>query len=177
YGVRVGGYQLLYSEKGDELITKLYKEDIGNYPKFYKMDMLSRLAFVTSEELIPNDEIREVGCDNRAIILFNNSSSIDADRKFVASIDSPEGFFPSPSVFVYTLPNMSTAEIAMRNKYYGETSFYIIDKMDYKTMQQVVKATLLDPSLDSAIYGWVDYKNSDYFLSDLHYIEKNKPTK
>ena len=34
------------------LLTSLYKQMIGNYPKFYKMDGLSRLGFVASEILL-----------------------------------------------------------------------------------------------------------------------------
>lgn len=37
---------------GDKLLTALYKERIGDYPKFYKMDSLSKLGFIASEILL-----------------------------------------------------------------------------------------------------------------------------
>ena len=96
-------------------------------PKFYKMDPLCRLGFVASELLLQAEgDRRDTPRDDRAIILFNRSSSIQADEAYQASIQDAEDYFPSPAAFVYTLPNIVTGEIAIRNHYQGETSFYIL---------------------------------------------------
>src|SRR3712207_7060242 len=44
-------------------------------------------------------------------------------------------FFPSPSVFVYTLPNIVTGEIAIRNHYHGETHFFVIPRSEEHTSE------------------------------------------
>ena len=99
---------------------------------------------------------------SRAIVLFNQSSSIAADKKYLETI-ADDDFFPSPSIFVYTLPNIVTGEIAMRNGYHGETSFFILPERNEEIMQQIIKSTFQDKAVKSLITGWVDYySDSDY---------------
>lgn len=144
-------------------LTQLYKEHIGDYPKFYKMDGLSRLGFVASELLLKCD-VNELkaGRDDRAIVLCNHSSSIAADRKYLASIA-----FPSPSVFVYTLPNIVTGEIAIRHQYHGETSFYILPERNEMLMHQLFAAAFADEHTTSLLGGWLDYEDSQHFEAAL----------
>ena len=151
------------SEEGKTL-TDIYKQQIGNYPKFYKMDILTRLAFVASELLIKDMEGMQ---EEPAIILFNHSSSLVADRQFLKTISDTEDFFPSPSVFVYTLPNITTGEIAIRHKLCGETSFYILPEKDEALMQQILEATLNATNAKSAISGWIDAESDTKFECEL----------
>lgn len=168
-----GTRQTLPSDEKDWL-TAIYKQYVGSYPKFYKMDMLSRLAFVATEVLLQAEgKERFIDSDDRAVLMFNHSSSIQADRSYLATIADDENCFPSPSVFVYTLPNMAIAEVAMRNLYHGETSLYILPERDDNTMQQVVLASLLDESTRSMITGWLDYEDNDHFEADLFIIENS----
>ena len=168
-----GTRQALPSDEKDWL-TAIYKQHVSSYPKFYKMDMLSRLAFVATEVLLQAEgKERFVDSDDRAVLMFNHSSSIKADRSYLATIADDESCFPSPSVFVYTLPNMAIAEVAMRNLYHGEISLYILPERDDNTMQQVVLASLLDESTRSMITGWLDYEDNDHFEADLFIIEKS----
>ena len=166
--VEVDGYRLATEGTGKEMLKALYHQYVGDYPKFYKMDGLSRLGFIASE-LILQAEGRErfVPCDDRAIIFFNHSSSVSADRKYLESISDPENFFPSPSVFVYTLPNIVTGEIAIRNHYYGETSFYILPERSESQMESILHASFLDPTTRSILSGWLDYENDDHFMAEI----------
>ena len=173
------------SEDGKSL-TEIYKQQIGDYPKltsssirFYKMDLLSRLAFVAAELLAPLPSEEENGSEvsprrdsQRAIILFNHSSSIVSDRQFLASINGAEGFFPSPSVFVYTLPNITAGEIAIRHHICGETSFYILPEKDETLMQQILEATLSASGATSAISGWVDAESETSYECELSLYER-----
>lgn len=160
----------LSSEEGKTL-TDIYKQQIGDYPKFYKMDILTRLAFVASELLIKDmGETQE----EPAIILFNHSSSIVADRQFLRTICDAEDFFPSPSVFVYTLPNITTGEIAIRHHFQGETSFYILPEKDEALMNQILEATLNATNAKSAISGWIDAESDTNFECEItNYIIQN----
>ena len=104
-------------------LTEIYKQQIGNYPKFYKMDKLSQLGFIASELLLKQESPRKEQCADRAVVLFNHSSSVLVDREYAKSIAVGDDYFPSPSLFVYTLPNIVCGEIAVRNGYHAETSF------------------------------------------------------
>lgn len=147
------------------LLTTLYKRMIGNYPKFYKMDGLSRLGFVASEILL-NAEKGETDKE-RAIIFFNHSSSIASDRNYKESINDKNNYFPSPSIFVYTLPNIVTGEIAIRNHFHGETSFFILPDKDERMMEEILQASCRDDQSKSFLTGWIDYEDERHFEADL----------
>lgn len=157
------------------LLTSLYRQMIGNYPKFYKMDGLSRLGFVASEILLNAEkgdtdvERREEEglLEERAIIFFNHSSSIASDRNYKESIKDKDNYFPSPSIFVYTLPNIVTGEIAIRNHFHGETSFFILPDKDEKMMEEILQASCRDAQSKSFLTGWIDYEDERHFEADL----------
>lgn len=162
------GKKELGEQEGKEhhsLLTSLYKQMIGNYPKFYKMDGLCRLGFVTSEILL-NAEKGETDKE-RAIIFFNHSSSIASDRNYKESINDKNNYFPSPSIFVYTLPNIVTGEIAIRNHFHGETSFFILPDKDERLMEEILQASCRDDQSKSFLTGWIDYEDERHFEADL----------
>lgn len=162
------GKKELGEQEGKEhhsLLTSLYKQMIGNYPKFYKMDGLSRLGFVASEILL-NAEKGETDKE-RAIIFFNHSSSIASDRNYKESINDKDNYFPSPSIFVYTLPNIVTGEIAIRNHFHGETSFFILPDKDERLMEEILQASCRDDQSKSFLTGWIDYEDERHFEADL----------
>ena len=169
--VLVDGKEIDVEGKGKDLLTALYRQYVGDYPKFYKMDGLSRLGFMASELLLQaegNDVVAEG--ENRAVVLFNHSSSVSADRAFLDTIADPNNCFPSPSVFVYTLPNIVTGEIAIRHHYHGETSFYILPRRDEALMVSILRATFVDTATRSAVCGWLDYVDDQHFMADLQIV-------
>ena len=174
------GKKELGEQEGKEhhsLLTSLYKQMIGNYPKFYKMDGLSRLGFVASEILLNaekgdtdverREEEGERLLEERAIIFFNHSSSIASDRNYKESINDKNNYFPSPSIFVYTLPNIVTGEIAIRNHFQGETSFFILPDKDERMMEEILQASCRDAQSKSFLTGWIDYEDERHFEADL----------
>ncbi len=166
--VTVDDKQMACEGEGKALLTDLYKRYIDNYPKFYKMDPLCRLGFVASELLLQAEgDRRDTPRDDRAIILFNRSSSIQADEAYQASIQDAEDYFPSPAAFVYTLPNIVTGEIAIRNHYQGETSFYILPERNDQLMQQILEASLGDKTTKSILGGWIDYEDDKNFVAKV----------
>ena len=174
------GKKELGEQEGQEhhsLLTSLYKQMIGNYPKFYKMDGLSRLGVVASEILLNaekgdtdverREEEGERLLEERAIIFFNHSSSIASDRNYKESINDKDNYFPSPSIFVYTLPNIVTGEIAIRNHFHGETSFFILPDKDERLMEEILQASCRDAQSKSFLTGWIDYEDERHFEADL----------
>jgi 3-oxoacyl-[acyl-carrier-protein] synthase-1 len=143
--------------EGEKFLTVLYRSLGIDYPKFFKMDHLSKLGFLASELIFRNDEARFVPREDIAIICFNRSSSLDADTLYQATIQQAENYFPSPSIFVYTLPNIVTGEISIRNKLFGETSFYICEKFDEEQLFRTVINAFQDKSTRSVLVGWIEY--------------------
>ena len=170
--VCVDGCDISFVGTGKAMLTDLYKRYVGDYPKFYKMDRLSQLGFIASELLLQAEgRERFKDCDDRAIILFNHASSIMADRQYLSSIETPGQFFPSPSLFVYTLPNIVAGELAIRNHYHGETTFCILPERQDEVMRQVLQACCQDETTRSILGGWVDYQDDAHYVADLTVYE------
>ncbi len=165
--VPVGG-----THQGQALLTALYRDCVAHYPKYFKMDALCRLGFIASELLLQAEgKQRFVPRDDRAVVLFNNSSSVCSDRKYAASAAAGGGQFPSPSLFVYTLPNIVAGEIAIRNAYRGETSFYILQGDNRAQTDAIIRATLADAHTRSLITGWIDCPADNDFEARLSIVE------
>lgn len=154
-------------EQGKALLTEIYKQQIGNYPKFYKMDLLCRLAFVATELLVQQEE-EQIEGEERGVIFFNRTSSIDSDRKHIATLREDE--IPSPSIFLYTLPNIMTGEIAIKHNYKGETSLYILEEKNEEMMSRVIKTTLQQSGLKSIVTGWIDCQDEHSFEADISIV-------
>ena len=153
----------------------IYKSSNIQYPKFFKMDTLCKFGFLASEFVM-----RKLGLSPEepkkdwAIVCLNSCSSIDTDRRYQSTIQDADNYFPSPSVFVYTLPNIVTGEIAIRNKYHGETSFMMVDSDRWEDMQTFVEASLQDDATTSILTGWVDFYDENHFETNLKLLIKNK---
>ncbi len=172
-GIKLNGKRLATADNGIKMLNDAYRRYVNDYPKFFKMDGLCKLGFLASELLLKNlDEERFVTREDRAVVLFNRSGSIEADHHYQSTISDAENFFPSPSVFVYTLPNIVTGEIAIRNKYVGETSFYVLDHFDEETFQKMVEAAFSDDCTTSILTGWVDYFDHSHFEANIKLVSK-----
>ncbi len=174
----LNGNEVYSGEAGQEAVSflsALYKHLQIDYRKFFKMDKLSKLGFLASELLLDGTD-RELSKEDTALILWNSSSSLDTDIAFQQTIQSAENYFPSPSDFVYTLPNIVAGEIAIRNKLFGETSFYISEKMDAQELYNRVSAAFGDPDLRRVVCGWIDYLQGNY-KAVLFLIEKDRSEK
>ena len=169
--VTIDGRECPIEGEGADILTWIYKNHIGSYPKFYKMDRLSQLGFVASELLLAQEDPRKGPCTDRAVVLFNHSSSVCADRAFAQTIVPGEDYYPSPSLFVGTLPNIVCGEIAIRHGYHSETSFYIMSEKDESMINKVIQSTFLDKTVHSMVTGWVDYQDNENFETKVMIIE------
>lgn len=150
----------------NQSLRDLYKSRINDYPKFYKMDLLSQLAFVASELLLQAEGAeRFVPRDDRAIVLVGNSASIAADLQYQVSISNADNYFPSPSAFIYTLPNVAAAEIAIRNNYHGETIYIAAERSD-------VDALIALRRSNSVLGGWINANSLTDYEANLKIYEK-----
>ena len=152
----------------ESFLTQLYRKYKMDYPKFFKMDVLCKVGFIASEILLETEGgERFVPRADRAVILFNRHSSLNADRTFQRTIADSEEFYPSPAVFVYTLPNIVTGEIAIRNKYHGESSFVLLPEKSGETMNQAIERAFLDSETTSVLTGWVEAVSETEYEADF----------
>ncbi|MDR0756311.1 MAG: 3-oxoacyl-ACP synthase [Tannerella sp.] len=145
-----------------KFLIALYRSLQTDWPKFFKMDNLSKLGFLASELILRDDVPRVESCVDRAVVCFNRSASLDTDVAYQDTIRDADNFFPSPSVFVYTLPNIVTAEIAIRNRIYGETSCYVCAHFDARQVATTASLVFRDGCVRHALIAWVDYFDGQY---------------
>lgn len=171
-GVTLDGRPLPIQSQGAGLLNEIYRKYVGDYPKYHKMDALSRLAFLATELLLNRGDVPQDS--GRATILFNRTSSVVADRCHLGSIAKPGEFYPSPSVFLGTLPNIATGEIAIRHGYTGETSLYITDFRDEALMKKVVSSSFSQGGFRSLICGFVDCEFVDGGFVNSEFVDGDR---
>ena len=150
-----------------------YKSLDIKYPKFFKMDNLSKLAFLATEIILKK---ADSDTKNMAIIFSNKASSLDTDRKYQDSINDRENYFPSPAVFVYTLPNIGIGEISIKHQIKSENAFFVFDKYNSRFHHTYETSLIQNKKRDSVLAGWVNFDESTYeafiyLVSEKGYIE------
>lgn len=168
------GREIIFEREGQaftEFSKNVYSHFGFAYPKFYKMDNLSKLAFIGAELLLKK-EAGSAHSSNVALVLGNSASSLDTDFRFQSSISDTENYFPSPAVFVYTLPNICLGEISIRHGLKSETCFFVLEKFDQSFFFSYARALLDKNKAGAVICGWVDYLDEDY--TALFYLLENK---
>jgi len=145
------------AENFSEFAKKAYKSLELNYPKFHKMDNLSKLAFLASEMIL-----NEKDNSKTALVFANKSSSLDTDFKYQESINSQENYFPSPAVFVYTLPNICVGEISIKHQIQTENAFFVLDEFDEKFLSDYSEQIVQSGKAEKALCGWVELYQESY---------------
>ena len=144
-------------------LTDLYYSRVGDYPKFFKMDSLSRLGFIATELLLQAEGApRFVERDDRAVVFVSRHASLHNDQAYLKTIQ-PDNYFPSPSLFVYTLPNVVAGEVAIRNRYLGETACYVASEDDVESLI----ASAFNTRTTSVIGGWLDVTDEKNFIANI----------
>ena len=144
-----------------DFIKSVYKKLELDYAKFFKMDNLSKLGFMAAEVLFTKG-LTIHGDEKIAIALSNRASSLDTDRKYQTSINDADNYYPSPGVFVYTLPNICIGEISIRHKLQTENSFFIFDALNSGYLKDFSDNLLDTQKADKVLCGWVDIDRDRY---------------
>ncbi|HKR03804.1 MAG TPA: 3-oxoacyl-ACP synthase [Bacteroidia bacterium] len=159
----------------NSFLTNAYRKFNINYPKFFKMDLLCKLAFISSEILLKeNNPVNKYKENETALVLSNHASSLDTDRNYFKTIEDKQNYFPSPSVFVYTLPNILIGEISIRNKITGENVFFISEKFNPGLLCLYTNMLFASGNTNCVLAGWmeVDKEKYDGFI---YLVEKINP--
>ncbi len=152
----------VFAEEGlnaSDFLISLYRYLDINYARFYKMDNLSRLGWLASEVLLKDSFNNEdYQPEDIALVLSNANASLDTDLRYMNSVNDT----PSPSVFVYTLPNIVTGEICIRNGFKGENAFFISEQFDSGFIESYVNDLFDSNVVKACICGWVELLGDDY---------------
>ena len=165
--------QPVFEDKASELpefLIAAYRHFELQYPKFYKMDNISKLGWLANEVLLQGGfDKGKYQPEDTGIVLSNANSSLDTDTRYYETTKT----IASPALFVYTLPNIVIGEISIRHHFKGENAFFIFEDFDAGFIEQYVSNLINNNILQCCICGWVevlDYKyNATLFL-----IEKDK---
>lgn len=166
----VDGQKVPVELQGRLLPDALYYTHIKDYPKFHKMDPLSKLGFVASELLL-EAEAREEGvtrfaeCEDRAVVLVGRTASVCADQAYQQTISHAGDYYPSPSAFIYTLPNIVTGEIAIRNRWHGETVY--LAQPSSEGVETLLRQALRFPGTRSVLGGWINVDDAEHFEAEM----------
>lgn len=161
----------------DRIITApedLYREMGCSYPKFFKMDILCKWAWLATEILLANNgSFSYEGLDrnNIALVLATTEGCIEVDKKYEETIAT----IPSPALFVYTLPNIMLGEICIRHGFKGEQACLVNDKFNSEELFFWTNDILENRGMDACLAGHVDATN-EYHDICLYWLTKQPTT-
>lgn len=142
-----------------DFLNACYRWRGADYGKFFKMDSLCKVGWLAAELLadaVPS-ETKAVG-----VVLQNRSSSYDSDYQHQSAIQEPAACYPSPAVFVYTLPNIVIGEICIRHGYQGENALFVVPDFDADFQAGYVNYLLNGQLVRACLGGWVEAGTHGY---------------
>ena len=134
-----------------ETATAVYRALGISYPKFFKMDILSKAAFLATEVLVQALGTIE-DKDRVATVLTTESGCMDVDEQFEASRRE----LASPALFVYTLPNIMLGEICIRNQFKGEQMCTLAPALDIPFTEYYVQDLLEQRNASACLCGFAE---------------------
>lgn len=158
--------ELMFTDEGAESLKafakSFYRHIKPSYNKFFKMDEISKLGFLAVEVLLKETDLSAYAEEEISIVLSNSHSTLVTDKKHQETIEDYNNFFPSPSVFVYTLPNIMIGEISIRHKIMGENAFFIVENFNADLIVNHINNLFLTNKSKAFVGGWVNQSENDY---------------
>jgi len=137
-----------------KFLKSIYKHQNLEYPKFFKMDSLSKFGYLGVELLIDGDIMDK----ETALVFANSASSLETDEAYAKTMNE----FPSPSLFVYTLPNIMLGEISIRHQLRSENIFFVSEEFQPDLFVDYAGMLFQQKKAKNMLCGWVNLHNNDY---------------
>ena len=169
-GLTIDNQAVSVENTGTELVSEIYRKYLSANSRFYKMDMYSRLAYVATG-LVSKDSLDGCEAEDIAIYLFTLNGSVLADRKHLSTFVKSEEYYPSPVLFINTLPNIVLGEIAAKNGIKGESSLIMLPEYNKEIIENILSATLSTTNPAIMICGWVDCDTENSFSAKLKLLK------
>lgn len=151
-------------------LKKIYNSLNLKYPKFYKMDKISKLGFLAAELVLEKHPNVKFDPSETGVVLSNSQSTLVTDTAHQQTINHAENYFPSPSIFVYTLPNIMIGEISIHHKLRGENAFFIFEHFNAEFVSEYINLLFGHEKIKACLGGWVDQSENQY-EAFLYYAE------
>ncbi len=160
---------ILLQEHNGLTPEKFYDRLQCNYPKFFKMDKLSKWAIAGTEYLFSNNPLyyKDIDKNKIAVTLSTSHGCVDVDKRYYDTMA-----VPSPALFVYTLPNIMLGEICIRYGFKGEQLCTVSERFDATEMYFAVHDQLTNRGMEACLCGWVDATADEYDVR-LLWVLKN----
>lgn len=149
---------LNFINNSSELFKSLYKSLKLSYPKFHKMDLLSKAVMIGDHFITKSIPVKSTPL----VLLFNESSSMQSDLQHIYQYSSYET--ASPGIFVYTLPNICVGELCIKNKWNSPSSFLLMPRTNFNTYLEAVLIEMKKNQLEFAFTGFVEVVEDDIFV-------------
>lgn len=150
----------------------LYKLQSHAYMKFFKMDILSKWAWLGAELLLNSKDkplYENIDPTKVAVVLMTSRGCIDVDKKYKASMTE----IPSPALFVYTLPNIMLGEICIRHGFKGEQLCLVSENFDSEQIAFWVNDLLTNRGMEACLCGYVDAYSDNKDVM-LYWVDKSE---
>lgn len=154
-------HELLFRNEGnlDLFLDQAMKSMAVSYPKFYRMDRLSKLGILATEALLTGVQlVANHGAEGVALVLANNHASLDTDLRYFESTRT----IASPALFVYTLTNIVSGEICIRHGIKGENAFFVMPAFDPMMLSGYVEMVMASQKTKACIAGWIDVMGEEH---------------
>ena len=156
------GKRIVFSSKSSEFgvfIREAFKKLGDDNMKFYKMDNLCKLGYVTAGYLLNGLQFAP---EEMGIVLMNSYGSLDTDLDHEKIISEQGDAMASPAVFVYTLPNVVIGEICIRYQIKGENTFFVNEGHETERTMKYIEKAMEKTNLHYCIFGWCDLIGDKY---------------
>lgn len=140
----------------DAFAEAAYRKLEVNYPKFHKMDRLTRLGWLAAELILQE---RNIDPYKKGIVLTERNGSIDTDLRHIGQMKSG---LASPAVFVYSLPNIALGDICIRNGIKGENTCFLAAEFEPEKQVGYISQLLNEGVLEMCVGGWLDLVGEAY---------------
>ena len=144
-----------------DFLKSSYRNQKIHYAKFFKMDNLSKLSILAAELILSEIDLSNYD-HNIALIFSNNAASLDTDRKHQNTINDADHYFPSPAIFVYTLPNIGIGEISIKYKLKSENAFFVFENYNANFHHNYENILVQSDKSAAVLSGWVNVDHDDY---------------
>ena len=91
--------KVLFENESQEIkpfLKQIYRSLKPGYAKFFKMDNISKLAFLAAEILLQDFDLTSYNPEEMSIILSNSDSTLDTDSDHQSMIDDYNNFYQVP---------------------------------------------------------------------------------
>ncbi len=138
----------------DALIANYHALAI-DYPKFFKMDAVSKLALIATEPIFrKHADLIDQAREHVGIVHSSRHGSLDTDQRYWDTLRK-EGL-ASPALFVYTLPNIAVGEITIRHRLHGPSFLLLSERPDAPKLRAACDTVMRDNGGAPVICGWSD---------------------